>query len=313
MQTKAVLLDAPGSLALDCLTLNDPGDGDVVVRIDFSGISTGTEKLFYTGKMPPFPGMGYPLVPGYESFGEVMEAGKCSGLRAGQTVFVPGADCYGPVRGLFGGAARTIVTGGDRVVPVSAGLGAEGALLALAATARHAVAAPGSELPDLIVGHGVLGRLIARITLAAGGRAPTVWDLDEARRAGAVGYTTCHPDEDTRRDYRNIFDVSGDPTILNTLIGRLAKGGEIVLAGFYSDPLSFAFPPAFMKEARIRVAAEWNRADMLATRMLIEEGALSLGGLITHTADATDATRAYATAFGDPACLKMILDWKGCA
>ena len=313
MQTKAVLLDAPGSLALDCLTLNDPGDGDVVVRIDFSGISTGTEKLFYTGKMPPFPGMGYPLVPGYELFGEVVEAGKSSGLRAGQTVFVPGADCYGPVRGLFGGAARTIVTGGDRVVPVSAGLGAEGALLALAATARHAVAAPGSDLPDLIVGHGVLGRLIARITLAAGGRAPTVWDLDEARRAGAVGYTTCHPDEDTRRDYRNIFDVSGDPTILNTLIGRLAKGGEIVLAGFYSDPLSFAFPPAFMKEARIRVAAEWNRADMLATRMLIEEGALSLGGLITHTADATDATRAYATAFGDPACLKMILDWKGCA
>ena len=313
MQTKAVLLDAPGSLALDCLTLNDPGDGDVVVRIDFSGISTGTEKLFYTGKMPPFPGMGYPLVPGYESFGEVVEAGKSSGLRTGQTVFVPGADCYGPVRGLFGGAARTIVTGGDRVVPVSAGLGAEGALLALAATARHAVAAPGSDLPDLIVGHGVLGRLIARITLAAGGRAPTVWDLDEARRAGADGYTTCHPDEDPRRDYRNIFDVSGDPTILNTLIGRLAKGGEIVLAGFYSDPLSFAFPPAFMKEARIRVAAEWNRADMLATRMLIEEGALSLAGLITHTADATDATRAYATAFGDPACLKMILDWKGCA
>ncbi len=86
-----------------------------------------------------------------------------------------------------------------------------------------------------------------------------------------------------------------------------------MLAGFYSDPLSFAFPPAFMKEARIRVAAEWNRADMLATRMLIEEGALSLAGLITHTADATDATRAYATAFGDPACLKMILDWKGCA
>jgi 3-hydroxyethyl bacteriochlorophyllide a dehydrogenase len=313
MRTTAVLLDAPGSLALDSLALNDPGEGDAVIRVDFSGISTGTEKLFYTGRMPPFPGMGYPLVPGYESFGEVVEAGKASGLRAGQTVFVPGADCFGPVRGLFGGAARTFVTAGDRVVPLDAGLGEEGALLALAATARHAVAAPGSELPDLIVGHGVLGRLIARMTLAAGGRPPTVWDLDESRRGGAEGYAACHPEDDERRDYRTIFDVSGDPAILDTLIGRLAKGGEIVLAGFYSDPLSFAFPPAFMKEARIRVAAEWNRADMLATRMLVEDGALSLGGLITHRADAADATRAYATAFGDPACLKMILDWKGCA
>lgn len=313
MQTTAVLLDAPGSLALDSLRLNDPGEGDVVVRIGFSGISTGTEKLFYSGKMPPFPGMGYPLVPGYESFGEVVEAGPASGMREGQTVFVPGADCYGPVRGLFGGAARTLVTGGDRVVPVDAGLGPEGALLALAATARHAVAGLGHDLPDLIVGHGVLGRLIARMTLAAGGHPPMVWDLDESRRSGAVGYSTCHPDDDPRRDYRSIFDVSGDPTILNTLMGRLFKGGEIVLAGFYSDPLSFAFAPAFMKEARIRVAAEWNRDDMIATRMLIEDGALSLGGLITHTAEAADATRAYETAFGDPACLKMILDWKGCA
>jgi bacteriochlorophyllide a dehydrogenase len=31
-----------------------------------------------------------------------------------------------------------------------------------------------------------------------------------------------------------------------------------VLAGFYTEPLAFAFPPAFMKEARLRVAAEWT-------------------------------------------------------
>jgi 3-hydroxyethyl bacteriochlorophyllide a dehydrogenase len=140
-----------------------------------------------------------------------------------------------------------------------------------------------------------------------------VWDLDAARRAGAEGYPTCHPDEDPRRDYRTIFDVSGDSSILNQLIGRLAKGGEIVLAGFYSDPLSFAFPPAFMKEARMRVAAEWNREDMLATKLLVEEGALSLAGLITHTRPAADAAGAYATAFDDPACLKMILDWSATA
>jgi 3-hydroxyethyl bacteriochlorophyllide a dehydrogenase len=310
METTAVLLDAPGRLTIESLRLNDPKPGDILVRVTHSGISTGTEKLFYTGKMPPFPGMGYPLVPGYESIGEIVEAGPDSGRRVGETVFVPGADCYGPVRGLFGGAASAIVTAGDRVVPLDAGIGPQGALLALAATARHAVAGLGHDLPDLIVGHGVLGRLIARITLAAGGRPPVVWDLDATRRDGAVGYTTIHPDEDERRDYRTIFDVSGDNGILNKLMFRLAKGGEIVLAGFY-DQLTFAFPPAFMKEARIRVAAEWNRDDMLATRMLVEEGTLSLDGLITHTAAATDAAQAYETAFGDPACLKMILDWKG--
>ncbi len=309
MDTHAVLLEAPGCLSLDALPLDAPGPADVVVRIVHSGISTGTEKLFYTGQMPPFPGMGYPLVPGYESFGEVVEAGRDTSLRPGATVFVPGSACFGPVRGLFGGAARTLVTAAERCVPVDAALGAEGALLALAATARHALAGLDHDLPELIVGHGVLGRLLARLTLAAGGPPPMVWELDAGRRAGAEGYEICHPDDDPRRDYRSIFDVSGDAGLLDALIGRLAKGGEIVLAGFYADRLGFAFPPAFMKEARFRVAAEWNAADMLATRLLVEEGLLSLAGLITHTRPAAEAPEAYATAFSDPACLKMILDW----
>ena len=51
------------------------------------------------------------------------------------------------------------------------------------------------------------------------------------------------------------------PTILDALMQRLAPGGEIVLAGFY-DRVSFAFPPAFMREARIRVAAQWREGDL---------------------------------------------------
>ena len=83
-----------------------------------------------------------------------------------------------------------------------------------------------------------------------------------------------------------------------------------MLAGFYAQPLSFAFPPAFMKEARFRVAAEWARADLVATRTLIETGALSLDGLVTHRTGKTKIAAAYETAFSDPACLKMIIDWK---
>ena len=109
------------------------------------------------------------------------------------------------------------------------------------------------------------------------------------RRAGADGYEVIAPDADTRRDYTSIYDVSGDASVLADLIGRIARGGEIVLAGFYQDPISFAFPPAFMKEARFRVSAEWAPADLVATRDLIESGALSLGGLITHTRAASDA------------------------
>lgn len=316
MRTHAVILSGPKDLSLGEVALTPPGAADVVVAVDHSGISTGTEKLFWSGTMPPFPGMGYPLVPGYEAAGEVVEAGPESGFRAGDHVFVPGANCFqpteaGPVRGLFGAAARVLVTAGARVTRIDAGFGAEGALLALAATARHALAGFDHVLPDLIVGHGVLGRLLARLTLAAGAPPPTVWETNTARHSGAQGYAVTTPENDPRRDYRAVYDASGAPDLLDTLIGRIARGGEVVLAGFYTQPLSFRFAPAFMKEARLRISAEWAPEDLLATRQLVESGALSLSSLITHRRAAVDAPLAYQTAFTDPDCLKMILDWKG--
>jgi 3-hydroxyethyl bacteriochlorophyllide a dehydrogenase len=311
MEALAVVLNRPEDLSVDRVVLTPPGDLDVVVDIAFSGISTGTERLLWQGRMPPFPGMGYPLVPGYESVGRIAAAGPGLEQRVGETVFVPGASCFGEIRGLFGGAASRLVVPAARALTIDPALQERGTLIALAATAQHAIA--GSELPGLIVGHGVVGRLLARLVIAAGAPPPTVWETNEQRRDGADGYQVVHPDDDKRRDYRCICDASGDPAILDTLIGRIATGGEIVLAGFYADRLSFAFPMAFMREARLRVAAQWQPGDLETVRRLISDGSLSLDGLITHRTEAGQADAAYRTAFGDPACLKMILDWRASA
>jgi len=308
MDTVAVLMQEPELLALSRLELAEPGEADVVVDVAWSGISTGTERLLWSGRMPPFPGMGYPLVPGYESVGRIAAAGPASGRSVGETVFVPGSTGFRNARGLFGGAAARLVAAGSRVMPIDAGLGEQGVLVALAATAHHAFPLDGPQ-PELIVGHGVLGRLMARLAVAAGA-APVVWETNPARRGGADGYAVRDPAEDGRRDYRIIADVSGDAAILDALVARLARGGEIVLAGFYSDRLSFAFPPAFTREARLRIAAEWKPADLAAVGALIDARRLSLDGLITHRAPAREAQAAYRTAFTDPACLKMVLDWR---
>jgi 3-hydroxyethyl bacteriochlorophyllide a dehydrogenase len=318
MDTVAIVMTAPQEMALRRIDLTPPGESDVVVDVDWSGISTGTERLLWSGRMPPFPGMGYPLVPGYEAVGHVVSAGVASGRSTGDTVFVPGARCFGmldgvELRGLFGGAAARLVVPGARTTRIDAALGERGILMALAATAWHAISAQGATPPDLIVGHGVLGRLLARLTLLTGAEAPTVWETQAARHGGAAGYAVTRPEEDDRRDYRAIYDASGDAAALDGLIARLAPGGEIVLAGFYAERLSFAFPPAFMREARLRVAAEWRPADMLAVAEMIAEGQLDLGGLITHRANADQAERAYRTAFDDAACLKLALDWRSAA
>ncbi len=315
MNTTAVVLEQPEHLVLSQLELQAPGDDDVVVDIEYSGISTGTEKLLWTGSMPTFPGMGYPLVPGYESVGHVISAGRNAKHRVGDHVFVPGARCFGEVRGLFGGAASRLMVADSRALMIDAQLGDRAVLLALAATAYHAVSLGGKRdpivAPDLIVGHGVLGRLLARMTVAAGFET-TVWETNAERSHGAIGYPVLRPEDDPRRDYRAIYDVSGDSQILDSLITRLAPGGEIVLAGFYSQPLNFLFAPAFMREVQIRCAAQWQQPDLLAVKALVEGGIFSLDDLITHRDVPTHAAQAYRTAFGDTHCLKMVLDWRTC-
>lgn len=308
MQTVAVVFERPERLKLGRLELTPPGDDDVVVDVEWSGISTGTERLLWTGRMPPFPGMGYPLVPGYETVGRVASAGAAASKLIGERVFVAGAKCFGDVKGLFGGAASRLVVPGDRVVPIPQALEERGVLMALAATAHHA--AVGGRPPELIIGHGVLGRLLARVTVALGNAAPLVVEREAGRMTGAEGYEVVREDDVAKRSFHSICDVSGDAEILDRLIARLAPQGEVALAGFYSDRISFAFPPAFMKEARIRVASEWKPSDLGAVRSLVESGCLSLDNLITHRRPVADADAAYRTAFQNPACLKMVLDWR---
>lgn len=307
MDTLAVVLEEPKTVSRRTLALNPMTDKDILVEIAWSGISTGTEKLLWSGAMPAFPGMGYPLVPGYESVGRVVDAGAESRGRIGEWVFVPGANCYVGARALFGGAASHIVLPAARALTVPEALGADAVLMALAATALHAIA--DGPAPELIVGHGILGRLMARILRARGEESPVVWEADPARRVGDFGYAVIDPAHDERRDYRVIVDASGAADLLDTLIARLARGGEIVLAGFY-DRIAFAFPPAFMREARLRVAAEFTPEDLQAVRALVAAGALRLDGLVSHVRPATEAADAYPLAFGGGDCLKMVLDWR---
>ena len=314
MITKAVVMSEPGSLSIQPVDLKGPSKEDIVININYSGISTGTEKLFYNGKMPQFPGMGYPLVPGYESTGEVVQAPKDSNLKIGDMVFVPGADCYsGSVKSLFGGSAQMIISSPNRLIKIDSTMGCNGALFALAATARHAIAGFGNKMPDVIVGHGVLGRLLARLVMLAGEKPPIVWEKNILRHSGATDYEVVLPEYDERSDYDCIFDVSGDSEILDSLIGRVRKGGEVVLAGFYPDRLGFGFAQAFLKEVSLRVSAEFTPEDVATTKLLIEDGSLSFDGLISDVYSAKNANTAYNIAFNNAECLKMVLDWRNAA
>ena len=307
--TEAVVFTEPGRIARRPLTLRELARDEIRVKTVYSGISTGTERLLYRGEMPSFPGMGYPLVPGYESVGRIVEVGAGAEAALDQWVFVPGANCYQEARGLFGGASAELLTSAQRVIPLDHEPGPELVLLALAATAHHAVVAAQGSLPDLVVGHGVMGRLIARIIVALGGM-PMVWETHADRRSGAEGYLVRDPSYCKGQQFNCIVDASGAGEQLDHWMTSLSPGGQIILAGFYSKPLQFQFVPAFLRESQLKVAAQWQPADLTTVAAMVQDGRLSLAGLVTDLMPAADPAKAYDKAFDDFVALKVVMEWR---
>jgi 3-hydroxyethyl bacteriochlorophyllide a dehydrogenase len=91
-------------------------------------------------------------------------------------------------------------------------LGAEGAL---AGAGRNSAPRDGRastrQVPDLIVGHGVLWPPACAFDRWRPARPrPRSGTIDADRqRRGAQGYKVVHPDDDERRDYTSIYDASG--------------------------------------------------------------------------------------------------------
>jgi NADPH:quinone reductase-like Zn-dependent oxidoreductase len=106
---KALLLKAPRQLELSELPRPDLLDSQVRVRVDKVGVC-GSDYSSIAGKLPF---TRFPIVPGHEASGEVLEAGKHTGWKPGP--------CFRPRRsaslGLYGsswsGVAQRCLRRGD--------------------------------------------------------------------------------------------------------------------------------------------------------------------------------------------------------
>lgn len=232
--------------ALNAEDLPPPGPGDCLVRTLWSGISRGTERLVFEGRVPeseyermraPFQqgDFPFPVKYGYCAVGQV-EAGPADYL--GKTAF-----CLHPHQDRF-------VVPAERVALVPEGIPAKRAVLAAnMETALNAHWDAGSGPADriVVVGGGVLGLLTAFIAAKLPGSEVTLVDLDE-RRAGpadALGCRFALP-ADCPHDADLVFHASASAAGLATAIGAAGLEARIVELSWYGQgsvpaPLGGAF------------------------------------------------------------------------
>lgn len=321
--SRAVVIPRRNAIELRDVQLLCPKDVDcrnnVLVRTAYTSISAGTERMLLDGRMP-HPALSFPLVPGYETVGQVIEVGEnVSKDMLNTWVYVGGARCFEGVNPAWGGQSQYIYAESDRIVPLNHVDPDMGVILALGATSLHGVNLAEIQAGDhvMILGQGIVGQLTARLVRLAGAGRITVVDRIDIRLNVSQADRIINVSKETLEEAMGgeqidvLIEATGSMEALSNALPLLAEHGRVVLLGYY-DHIDVPYAPLFMREAHILVAREWERGphgDLPHIRDLLASGQLDVKELLTHRVPLERIQAAYRLALEDPSCLKVVVEW----
>ncbi|MBQ6471880.1 MAG: zinc-binding dehydrogenase [Victivallales bacterium] len=100
---KAIVIERPRQVSVREIHLTEPRGDAIIARTEFSAISAGTDMKTYLG-LQPAETVYYPLVPGYENVGRVLEVRDPeSALKPGDRVMINECRQFGDVCAAWGG------------------------------------------------------------------------------------------------------------------------------------------------------------------------------------------------------------------
>jgi L-iditol 2-dehydrogenase len=299
---KAMVLRAPGDLALDDVALPQIPGGHVLVRITHSGLC-GTDLKIYKGAIPA----AYPLIMGHEMVGEVeggdrvivdpvLYCGTCFHCRIGQTNLCPAGGLIG--RETNGGFAEYAAVPASQVfrLPVSID-SATAPLIQVATTCLHAqrlgLVSQGESVA--VIGLGVSGQLHVQIAKARGagkviGISRSRFKNELAKQLGADLVIESGPDavgrvldETDGRGADVVIESTGVIASIAEAIRMVRFGGRILLFGI-ANATSGALPfyDLYFKELTLINNRAATAQDFPVMIDLVDRGAVRLEPLVTH-------------------------------
>ena len=311
MKAKAVVFAAKNKIEIQELTLDELADDEVMMDVEYSAISPGTERWCLTGQFHYGCECDYsfPLVPGYQHAGRVTEVGKnVTSLKPGDRVFASGTRLKEVPSYNWGGHCSiginrdfTIMKLPDNVSLIDA------SFMIVAQVGYNGGSRPPVEPGDLavVIGDGLIGQFVAQ-TLRARGAYVIVAGKGDAERLEYARKYSCDMTIDTAKEdlkaavakiapegAKIAVEAIGLPE--NTAIATdiLAHSGHYVLNGFYPVEHRVDLNPLSLKEITVHNPASSTLPRMDKTLELIERKKLNVNSLITHQIKFPDAPKAY--------------------
>jgi 2-desacetyl-2-hydroxyethyl bacteriochlorophyllide A dehydrogenase len=303
---RAAIVDKPGEIRVGEVPDPKPGDRQVVVKVGACGIC-GTDLHIADGHFPPTP---YPIVPGHEFAGEIVELGADvpGGWQVGDRVAVdPSLFCgyCKPCRSGRGNLCENWNATGDTVNGAFAEYVAvpsancyrmpdtmtweQGALVEPVSCAVHGVRRIGVEAGErfLVVGAGTMGLIMQQLLQRAGAHV-TVVDrnttrLSRAMDLGAVAVAGDVKDLDDEK-FDAAADCTGAAPAIEAAFDSLQRGGRLLVFGVAPAEARVALSPFRIYNDEITVVGSMAVMNSYGAALdLVADGAIDTGALLTDT------------------------------
>jgi len=322
MADQGVVLSAPGEVALEEIEVDAPGPGEVLVRIDATGVCHSDLHVIDEGGWHH----SYPVLLGHEGAGTVVAVGEGSDvavqLHQGDRVVLGWKTACGQCSQCRRGEPRQC-----KKPPAAPGRlhRADGAeltpVLRTGTFATHTVvpAVAAVKIPDelpteqacligcavatgvmsvletakvwegarvAVIGCGAVGISVIQGARIAGASEIRALDLDERKLEQARRFGATHT-KPGPVDF--VFDVVGRRSTFEQSLELIATGGTVVLIGLSpeGETVEIGLPELFARRARILVSHGGDHVaqeDFPRLAQWAVEGKLDLAGMVTRTA-----------------------------
>ena len=329
MKTPCIVFRQPLQVELAELDVPAPGPGQVLTETLFTGVSTGTEtRVLRGGETDRFP-----LVPGYENVGTVLQVGNGVDLAPGDVVYQGGSDFTGDYFKCWGGQTGHSLSQAVNCLRVPTGLDPARALyVKVGGIALHGINRARVTARDTVavVGLGLIGHLAAQCARARGARVIAI-DTDEARleiaRQAGFAHVLNAREGDLEVRVKALsdggVDVAVDATGVAAVADRTARlvhgkpwtpplppSARIVLLGSYTEPVAFSYHPTlFNNEPDILPSRDTTPADMIEMMGLIAAGHVNPDFLPARVYPVASAVQAYDDLLTNK-LMRVVFDWR---
>jgi 2-desacetyl-2-hydroxyethyl bacteriochlorophyllide A dehydrogenase len=330
---KALLLKAPRQLELSELPRPDLLDRQVRVRVDKVGVC-GSDYSSIAGKLPF---TRFPIVPGHEASGEVLEAGEQTGWKPGDRVlihpilanrddpvFARGEVHHSDSTEVLGVVSRNGAYAEETVVEdymlrkIPEGMDYESAaMVEPVAVAVRAVQRGGIQAGDrvLVFGAGNIGLLVIQVARALGAGRVVVTDLLPERLAlaaklgvdQAIDVREGFPKNEFEKQFDIVIDGVGSEGSVQDALVACARGGRIVVYGVPKGDIVLALKAAFAKDLVLATSRLYDADFDLAIR-LMAEGKIRAKDMITHRITLAEAPLLFSRVLdGEERAIKIMI------